>query len=161
MTMNQLSGAISTTQVESAVRRYWQVLMQKTPGEMASFYTYDALVFNPFSPRMESGRVSAARKEREYFTPQTTFQAEVIGPIEVQLLSENIAVAMYSFRWHATNMEEKVLEKHFNKSVREGRATQVFALSEEGQLRIASEHLSDIWRDVTQNASAIEHRKYM
>ncbi len=161
MTMNQLSGAISTTQVESAVRRYWQVLMQKTPGEMASFYTYDALVFNPFSPRMESGRVSAARKEREYFTPQTTFQAEVIGPIEVQLLSQSIAVAMYSFRWHATNMEEKVLEKHFNKSVREGRATQVFVLSEEGQLRIASEHLSDIWRDVTQNASAIEHRKYM
>ena len=159
MTVNQLSGAISTTQIESAVRRYRQVLMQKTPGEMAKFYTYDALVFNPFSQRTESGRVSAARKEREYFTPQTTFQAEVIGPIEVQLLSGSIAVAMYSFRWHATNMEEKVLEKHFNKSVREGRATQVFVLSEEGHLCIASEHLSDIWRDATQSAPASEKRK--
>ena len=159
MTVNQLSGAISTTQIDSAVRRYWQVLMQKTPGEMAKFYTYDALVFNPISQRTESGRVSAARKEREYFTPQTTFQAEVIGPIEVQLLSGSIAVAMYSFRWHASNMEEKVLEKHFNKSVREGRATQVFVLSEEGHLCIASEHLSDIWRDATQSAPASEKRK--
>jgi ketosteroid isomerase-like protein len=153
------SVAISASQVESAVRRYWQVLMQKTVGEMVKFYTYDALVFNPFSQRTESGRVSAARKEREYFTPQTSFRAEIPGAIEMQLLSENVAVATYPFRWYAMNMEEKVLEKRFNKAVREGRATQVFVLSPEGQLCIASEHLSDVWRDATQNELALEQRK--
>jgi hypothetical protein len=151
MTTNQLSKAISATQVESAVRRYWQVLMQKTPGEMAKFYTYDALVFNPFSKCTERGMVSAARKEREYFTPQTTFKVEITGPVDVQLLSESIAVATYPFRWVASNMEEKMLAKKFDKAVRDGRATQVFVLSPEGKLLIASEHLSDIWRDATQN----------
>jgi hypothetical protein len=44
-------------------------------------------------------------------------------------------------------MEQEVLGKRFDKAVRDGRATQVFVLSPEGELHIASEHLSDIWRD--------------
>lgn len=138
---------ISTTQIEDAVRRYWRVLMEKTDGAMGTFYSYDSIVFNPFSNRAEPGRVSATRKEREYFTPKTLFRAEITGPISVQLLADNIAVASYTFRWHATNMEEQVLGRKFDKAVRDGRATQVFVLSPEGELRIVSEHLSDIWRD--------------
>jgi hypothetical protein len=138
---------ISTAQVETAVHRYWRVLMEKIPGEMGQLYSYDATVFNPFSPRPESGRVSAARKEREYFTPETSFRAEVTGPIQVHILADNIAVASYSFRWHATNMEAKFLGKTFDKAVRDGRATQVFIISLDGQLQIVHEHLSDIWRD--------------
>jgi hypothetical protein len=96
---------ISTPQVEAAVQRYWRVLMDKMAAEMESFYTYDSTVFNPFSSRMEPGRVSAARKEREYFTANTTFYAEIARPINVQLLADNIAVASYPFRWVAHNME--------------------------------------------------------
>ncbi len=139
--------SISTAQVEAAVRRYWRVLMEKTAGEMENFYSYDSTVFNPFSPRTEPGRVSATRKEREYFTPQTTFHAEITGHIEVQLLSETIAVASYPFRWTAKNMEVSVLARKFDKAVRDGRATQVFVLGQDGSLRIVTEHLSDIWRD--------------
>jgi hypothetical protein len=146
-----ISASISTSQIEEAVLRYWRVLMEKTTGEMEKFYSYDATVFNPFSPRAEPGRVSAARKEREFFTAQTTFRVEVIRPINVQLLAENIAVASYQFRWHASNMEQKLLDKKFDKAVRDGRAAQVFVLAADGQLRIVNEHLSDIWRDTVKS----------
>jgi hypothetical protein len=138
---------ISTAQVEATVRRYWRVLMEKSVGEMEKFYSYDSVVFNPFSSRTEPGRISAVRKEREYFTPKTTFRAEIKEPIHVQLLSDSVAVASYQFCWHASNMEQKVLDRKFDKAVRDGRATQVFALSPDGELLIVSEHLSDIWRD--------------
>jgi hypothetical protein len=65
----------------------------------------------------------------------------------VQLLADDIAVASYNFRWNASNMKQEVLGRNFDKAVRDGRATQVFVLSPEGELRIVSEHLSDIWRD--------------
>jgi hypothetical protein len=146
MTTN-ISPRISASQVEDAARRYWRVLMDKLPGEMENFYSYDSTVFNPFSARMEPGRVSAARKEREYFMSQTVFRAEIIGPIHVQLLADNIAVASYSFRWAADHMEVKMLDRKFDKAVRDGRATQVFVVDSDGKLRIINEHLSDIWRD--------------
>jgi hypothetical protein len=142
-----MTAKISVSQVEDAARRYWRILMEKLGSEMTGFYAYDAMVFNPFSARMEPGRVSAARKEREYFTPQTKFRAEIIGPINVQLLSDTIAVAMYQFHWEASNMEQKILGKKFDKAVRDGRATQVFSINSDGKLLIVSEHLSDIWRD--------------
>ena len=63
------------------MRRYWRVLMEKSVGEMEKFYSYDSVVFNPFSARTEPGRISAVRKEREYFTPKTTFRAEIKEPI--------------------------------------------------------------------------------
>lgn len=141
------TAKISVSQVEDAAHRYWRILVEKLANQMAAFYSYDAVVFNPFSPRLEPGRVSAARKEREYFGPQTKFRAEISGPVNVQLLSDTIAVASYQFHWHASNMEQKILGKKFDKAVRDGRATQVFVLSPEGKLLIVSEHLSDIWRD--------------
>jgi hypothetical protein len=133
--------------------------MEKRTGEMARFYSYDSSVFNPFSTRSEPGRISAVRKEREYYTAKTTFRAEVTSPIEVQMVAENVAVASYTFRWTASNMEQQVLGKRFDKAVRDGRATQVFVLSSEGELRIVNEHLSDIWRDEITPSSAQHHRE--
>ncbi len=147
------TAKISVSQVEEAAHRYWRILMEKLAGEMSNFYSYDAVVFNPFSSRLEPGRVSAARKEREYFGPQTKFRAEISGPVNVQLLTDTVAVASYQFHWHASNMEQKILGTKFDKVVRDGRATQVFVLNPDGKLLIVSEHLSDIWRDESQNAS--------
>jgi len=139
---------ITADQVQAFVHQYWNVLMDKTPGEMEKLYTYDSTIFNAFAQRTESGRVSAARKEREYFENQTTFRAEVTSPIEVTLLAENVAMATYTFRWQATGMREGVEEKRFNKAIRNGRATEVLVLDFEGKLRIAHQHHSDVWRDV-------------
>jgi hypothetical protein len=126
--------------------------MDKTPGEMEKLYTYDSTIFNPFAQRTESGRVSAARKEREYFENEASFRAEVTSSIEVMLLSDNVAVATYTFRWQATGVMGGLAGKRVNKTVRNGRATEVMTLDREGGLRIVHQHHSDIWRDTTPSA---------
>src|SRR5208283_857621 len=120
-----VSTTIDVQQVESAVRRYWRVLAEKQSGEMAGFYSYDALVFHPFAVRPEPGRVSAARKEREYFDAETVFKPDIVGLIDVHLLADDLAVATYNFRWTATNMKHDVLGNRYDKAVRDGRATQI------------------------------------
>ena len=59
-------------------------------------------------------------------------------------MADQIAVASYTFRWYARNMEEEILSKRFDKSVRDGRATQVFVLTPEGTLHIVSVQFSPI-----------------
>jgi len=135
---------ITTDRVLAFIREYWQLLSDKTPG-VEKVYTYDAKVFNPFEQRPESGRVSAARKEREYFEQKTAFHAEITSPIDVFLLADNVAVATYAFRWQATGMVSA--GKRFTKSLRNGRATDVITLDFEGKLRFVHQHHSDIWRD--------------
>jgi hypothetical protein len=146
------NAAITAEQVQAVVHRYWRALMDKSRGELEKLYTYDASVFNPFSQRTEPGRVSAARKEREYFETETIFRAEIVGPIEVLLPVENVAVAYYNFRWYATGMSEQIIGRRFAKGVREGRATMVLTTDFEGNVRILHEHLSDIWRDSIEDA---------
>lgn len=146
--MNTITSTkITADQIQAFVHQYWRILMDKTPGEMEKLYTYDCTIFNAFAQRSESGRVSGARKEREYFERKTSFRAEVTSPVEVMLLADNIAVATYTFRWNATAMTESVAGKQFDKAVRNGRATEVIVLDEEGKLRIRHQHHSDIWRD--------------
>jgi hypothetical protein len=135
---------ITADRAVAFVQEYWKLLTDKTPG-VEQVYTYDAKIFNPFEQRPESGRVSAARKEREYFENKTTFRPEITSPIEVYLLADNVAVATYSFRWEATGM--LTAGKRFKKSLRNGRATDVITLDFEGQLRFVHQHHSDIWRD--------------
>jgi ketosteroid isomerase-like protein len=65
----------------------------------------------------------------------------------VQVLSDDLAIASYNFRWKATNMKHDVLGNRHDKAVRDGRATQLFRLTPEGELKIVNEHLSDVWRD--------------
>ncbi len=141
---------ITADRVQAFVQQYWQSLSDKKPG-VENVYTYDAKIFNPFEQRPESGRVSAARKEREYFEHKTTFHAVITSPIEVSLLADNVALATYSFRWEATGMLTG--GKRFNKSLRNGRATDVITLDFEGRLRFVHQHHSDIWRDNTLSPS--------
>ena len=147
MGARMITSKISSDQVQAFVHQYWHVLMDKTPGEMEKLYTYDSTIFNPFAQRTESGRVSAARKEREYFENETSFRAEVTSSIEVMLLSDDVAVATYTFRWQATGAMGGLAGKRIDKAVRNGRATEVIALDPGGGLRIVHQHHSDIWRD--------------
>jgi ketosteroid isomerase-like protein len=137
---------ITVEQVQAAVRRYFAVMSAKAPGELEKMYTYDSVVFNPFTPRGEPGRVSATRQEREYFKPQSSYRAEITGPIEVQILADNVAVAAHTMRSFGTNLEEPTLGKRFNRAVRDGRGTHVFILDSEDRLLIAHQHISDICR---------------
>jgi hypothetical protein len=141
---------ITADRAAAFVQEYWQLLLKKRPG-LEKVYTYDAKIFNPFEQRPESGRVSVARKEREYYENKTTFQAEITSPIDIFLLADNVALATYSFRWHATGM--MAAGKRFDKSLRNGRASDVITLDAEGQLRFVHQHHSDIWRDTAPPSS--------
>lgn len=145
-----MAGAtkITAERVQAFVHEYWRVLMDKTPGALEKLYRYDSTVFNPFEHRTESGRVSATRKEREYFEHKITFRAEVTSPVDVFLLSDDVAVATYTFRWEASGMvDTSSAGKQFKKSLRNGRATEVITLDFEGRMCIVHQHHSDIWRD--------------
>jgi hypothetical protein len=146
----KVDAKITADQTVAFIREYWQLLSDKTPG-LEKVYTYDAKIFNPFEQRPESGRVSATRKEREYFEQKTTFRAEITSPIDVFLLADNVAVATYAFRWQATGM--LAAGKRFTKALRNGRATDVITLDFEGHLRFVHQHHSDIWRDTNQPPS--------
>ena len=145
------SSKVTVDEVQAVIHRLWRVMKDKTPGVLQNLYTYDATLFNEFAQRMEPGRVSAARREREYFTqPKTSFHGEITSPIDVMIVADNVAVASYTFRWRATGMIDRLSDKEFDKTVRNGRATEVLLRDEDGNLRILHEHQSDIWRDSIQ-----------
>ena len=141
-----MTTKITAEQIQAAVRRYFAAMADKRPGELVKMYAYEAMTFNPFSPRAELGQVAAARLEREYFKPLTYFHAEITSPIEVQFLAENVAVAVYTYRSYAKNLEDPIRGKRYNRSVLDGRGTHVFVLDTEGKLVLAHQHLSDICR---------------
>jgi ketosteroid isomerase-like protein len=143
-----LPGAreISADQVRAAVISFWKVLVEKSFGKMEEFYTEDSIVFSPFVQRAEMGRLSADRREQEYFSRHTSFRAE-LGTIDVLLLADDIAVAAYTFNWYASGVVDKTTGQKYDKAVRSGRGTQVFKIDHDGELRIVHEHFSDIWRD--------------
>lgn len=141
-----VSKSMTVEEVQAAVRRFFSAMANKKPGDLVRMYAYDGTTFNPFSSRAELGQVGAARREREYFKPRTQFNAEITSPIEVHFLAENVAVAIHTYRSRATNLEEPILGKRYNRTVAEGRGTHVFILNSEGKLVLAHQHLSDTSR---------------
>lgn len=137
---------ITEEQVQTAVRRYFEAMANKQPGELVKMYSYDAVSFNPYSRRAELGQVAAARREREYFQPFTQYHAEITSPIAVQILADNVAVATHTFRSLAKSMEDPARGKRYNRSLLDGRATHIFVLDAEGRLTLAHQHVSDICR---------------
>jgi ketosteroid isomerase-like protein len=138
------STVLTTALVQAEVARFWDALASKSTQAIEDFYSQDSTVFGTSSPRPEPGRLSTIRRAREYFHPQTTLHAQ-LGAIEVHLLGETAAVAVYTFQFHASRAKigiERTSEEH----VVSGRATQVFHFDAEGKLRILHEHLSVVHR---------------
>ena len=141
-----MPGKITKEQVEAAVRRYWKVFTSKSFADFSRIYTSEALVFGAFDRRPQLGRLAAARVEREYGNAESSFQIDYLSPIEVQVLSDTVAVAVYLLRWEARNLAQSVLGKTVNKLVPEGRVTTVFILDENDNLSIAHHHFSSVCR---------------
>ncbi len=137
---------ITVQQVQNAVRRYFETMANKIPGELSKMYSYDAVVFGPYGARQDLGRVWATVRDREYCQPESTYHFEFTSPIEVQILADNVAVATHTFKSIATNVKEPILGKALNRKMADGRGTHVFVLSPEGELLLAHQHLSDICR---------------
>ena len=133
---------LTVDEVQAEVRRFWSVFSGKSPEGLKGFYAGESSVFGSNSTRSEPGSLAAARRQREYFTPQTSMKAQ-LGAIEVVILGESAAVASYTFQFHATKVAS-LLGKAAEEDIKQGRATQVFARDTEGKLRIVHEHLSTV-----------------
>jgi ketosteroid isomerase-like protein len=83
--------------------------------------------------------MAAIRRDREYFQGGSKIQSSIEG-IEIVLVGDSVAVAAYTFRFHATRCD--ALGKYVEEDIQDGRATQVFGFDEDGSLRIFHEHFS-------------------
>ncbi len=134
------TGIISAEEVLSEVNRYWELFTSKSGDALAEFYSHDASVFSPLSERSEPGRVAVIRRTREYFHAAARVDAQ-IGPVEVRLLAEQVALATYTFSFTAVHVADE-FRGETTLTLRHCRASQVFVLEPDGTLQIIHEHVS-------------------
>ncbi|HWR16441.1 MAG TPA: nuclear transport factor 2 family protein [Terriglobales bacterium] len=133
-------SSLSIDEVRAEVTRFWNVFTSKASDLLEEFYAPDASVFASSSARSEPGRLAVARRKREYFDKQSSVRVQV-GYIEVQLLSDDAAVASYTFQFHANRIAAGA-GNAVEEDIQHGRATQVFLVDSDHKLRIVHEHFS-------------------
>jgi ketosteroid isomerase-like protein len=133
---------LSVEQVKGEVLRFWNAFSDKSASQLMEFYAPESTVFSSVSNRSEPGRLAAARRQREYFHAKATIRATV-GSIDVIMLGDGAAVASYTFQFHASKVAS-TSGASSEEDIRNGRASQVFALDSDGKVRIMHEHLSAI-----------------
>jgi ketosteroid isomerase-like protein len=130
---------ISPDEIRTEVRRFWDFFSRKSKTQFAEMYFPSATVFAVDSRRIDLARLMLVRREREFFGPASTVAVK-LGPIDVQLLGSDLAVASYSF--HLSITRALPGGKRYHAEVPCGRATQVFQRSQKGVPRILHEHMS-------------------
>jgi Domain of unknown function (DUF4440) len=134
--------AISKEAVELEVQRYWAAICLRSAEDAAKCFSPWAVVFGPAAERAESGQVATLRRAREYMHAEATLAVK-LGRIDVQILSDTVAVASYPYSFEARNVAKDFCVSA-DQRVSHARATQVFQLVD-GALKIAHEHLSVRW----------------
>ena len=134
-----MAQSISTEQVRTIIHRYWNALARKSREELAAFYAPDAIVFMADTRRNEPARLMIERRNREFFDSQSSAGAEVVGDIDVQIPCPDVAIATYGYHFHAIRSRAGT-RLHIDMPM--ARATQIFRLETDGELRIVHEHLS-------------------
>lgn len=133
---------LTTTEVESAVHKYWAISAAKDARQQESFYANHAVVFTSSSRRLEPARLVSMQRQREYLAKSTKLRI-VVADIQVILLGANAALAAYTLEFHAEDMPvegkvKKVPEEHLSNA----RVTHVFERADDGTLKIVHEHIS-------------------
>jgi len=130
---------ISPEEVRAEVRKFWDFFSRKSKAQFAEMYLPSATVFAVDSRRIELARLMLVRRERELFSPASSVAAK-LGPVDVQLLAPDLAVASYPF--HLSITRALPGGKSYYAEVPSGRATQVFQRHAIGVVRILHEHMS-------------------
>jgi ketosteroid isomerase-like protein len=143
-------NAISRDAIEDEIRKYWAAFCSRAAAEVADFYASWAVVFGPAAERAESGQVATMRRTREYMHPQAVVAVK-LGRIEVQELTDVVAVASYTYSFTARNIAKDSLGMTDQQSSH-ARATQVFQLID-GAPKIVHEHISVAWIPISTRAS--------
>lgn len=135
-----MNTKLTKDEVHQAVGDFWKAFGNDSPQSMGDFYAPDATLFGVEGPRLELARLALLRRQREYFERHARLSVEP-GPVEVHLLNDITALAVYTFTFHASNViaaTGKTQERH----IANGRASQIFQLSPDGRPLIIHEHLS-------------------
>lgn len=137
-----MHAKLNPEQVKLEVQRYWNAFMNKDAELLTAIFAPESSVFSSLSPRPEPGRLAAARRQREYFHKGANVRVTT-GAVDVVMVGDTAAVASYTFQFHASRAGAafgQTIEEH----IRNGRATQVFIVDPDGNVRIVHEHLSAI-----------------
>jgi ketosteroid isomerase-like protein len=134
---------VTPDQVREAVCSFWETWKAKSAEALADAYSTSSVTFRAGSVSMEPGFMGIAQRSREYFHEACSIEYE-LGPIEVVLLSETTAIAIYSFYFRALNRAMAAAHGTLQEEiVPYGRATHVFRRDPDGKLRILHEHVSN------------------
>ena len=137
------SSYLSQSEIEAAVRRFWELFAQKKTHEWQRFYSDSAVVFGTGSKRPEPARLVVLRRQREYLASSAKMTIDV-GRIDVELVGRDCAIAAYLLHLHAEQIAKlsasgsKESEVHLHGA----RVTHVFHRHEDGEIRIVHEHIS-------------------
>jgi ketosteroid isomerase-like protein len=128
---------ISPEVVRNEVTRFWNAFSSKQVEVLEDFYAPESVGFGSSSTRSEPGRLSATRRQREYFGSSSPIKS-VISPVDVVMIDQQAAIASYTFEFQAMRTTATGKKEENLKC----RATQVFAFDPDGRLRIMHEHFS-------------------
>jgi len=137
--MSPVIASISADEVCAAVKSFWEFFSRKSKSRFDEMYLPSATVFAADARRMEPARLMLVRREREIFAPGSFLTAK-LGPIDVQVLGPELAIASYPFQMSITRTLAG--GKRVQVEVPSGRATQIFQRDDKGRLRILHEHTS-------------------
>jgi ketosteroid isomerase-like protein len=146
MCPDNLTSRLSQGEIESAVRRFWELFASKRTDLWQNHYADTALVFGTASKRPEPARLVVMRRQREYLAGATKMEIKV-NRVEVEMLGSDCAVAAYLLQLHAEDVAKPTAEGHVTheEHLENARVTHVFQRQQDGGLKIVHEHISAPW----------------
>ena len=134
---------LSAIEVESAVRKFWELFAAKKTEQWQGFYADVATVFGTGSKRPEPARLVVLRRQREYLSSNAVIRVNV-GKIDVEVLASDCAVAAYLMQLHAEQIAKLSGSGHRedDEHLENARVTHVFQRNGDGSLKIVHEHIS-------------------
>ena len=143
MCPDNLTSRLSQGEIESAVRRFWELFASKKTEQWQSFYAEVAMVFGTASRRPEPARLVVLRRQREYLSSAARMTIDV-SRVEVELVGQDCAVASYILRMHADKIAKLSAIGHqdVEEHLENARVTHVFHRQTDGAVKIVHEHIS-------------------
>ena len=114
--------------------------MEKKDEQLRDCYSAEAHVFGTVTDRAESALTASSQRNIEYFAQHMKLQVN-LGTVTVQLLSERVAIANYTFSFSAVEIHPSGAARNYE-TFTKGRATQVFVLDRDNTVRVVHEHFS-------------------
>ena len=134
---------LSESEVEAAVRRFWEMFAAKKVEQWQTFYSDVATIFGTASKRPEPARLVVLRRQREYLSGATKMRINV-GRVDVEVIGSDCAVAAYLMHLDAEQIAKASAagQKEHEEHLENARVTHVFQRHSDGRLLIVHEHIS-------------------